>query len=235
MSEGFSQKIAALPIIGQPRKNLEYSFSTDVLGRLIEVVSGQRLGDFMKKNIFITLQMSDTGISIPPNKMNQAAQVYNYASQNYPIYLLDPSKEPSMDSGGGGILSTLAYYIKFTQMILNKGELNGKRIIGSRTVEYMSSNQLADYVDKGDLYLPGGGYGFGLGFTVRLKNGLSSSIGSKGEHAWSGWACTRFWIDPLENLIGIFMVQDVPNSGYSWLKFKTLVYQTMVETEILPT
>jgi CubicO group peptidase (beta-lactamase class C family) len=182
----------------------------------------------MKKNIFIQLQMSDTGISIPPNKMNQAAQVYDYATQNYPIYLLDPSKEPSMDSGGGGILSTLADYGKFAQMILNKGELNGKRILGSKTVEYMSSNHLADYVDKGDLYLPGDGYGFGLGFAVRLENGLSSSIGSKGEHAWSGWAGTRFWIDPVENLIEIFMVQDVPNSGYLGPRYKALVYQTLV-------
>lgn len=194
----------------------------------MEVISGQSLGEFMKQNVFPPLQMNDTGFSIPANKMNRSGQGYDYATKGYPNYLLEPAQKPSMDSGGGGLLSTLAYYVKFAQMILKKGELNGKRIIGSRTVEYMSSNQLADYVDKGDLYLPGGGYGFGLGFTVRLKNGLSSSIGSKGEHAWSGWACTRFWIDPLENLIGIFMVQDVPNSGYLGPRYKALVYQTLV-------
>jgi CubicO group peptidase (beta-lactamase class C family) len=228
-SEAFCKKIATFPLIGQPGKRWEYSFSTDVLGRIVEVISGQRLGDFMNENIFTPLGMKDTGFHLPANKMSRVAQGFDYATNSYPDYLLDASKAPSMDSGGGGLFSTLADYGKFAQMILNKGELNGIRLLGSKTVSYMSSNHVGEGVDKGDLYLPGDGYGFGLGFAVRLENGLSAEIGSKGEHAWSGWAGTGFWIDPVENLIGLFMIQDVPNSGYLRPRFKALVYQTLVD------
>ncbi|MCL4160967.1 UNVERIFIED_CONTAM: hypothetical protein GTU68_022708 [Idotea baltica] len=228
-SAEFVSNLAKLPLKGEPGEVWEYSFSTDVLGRIVEVISGERLGDFMQKNILEPLGMKDTGFYMPKEKMNRVAQGYDYFTKKHPSYLLKAGEKPSMDSGGGGMLSTLSDYGKFSQMILNKGEFNGVRLLGRKTVEYMTANHLSEKVDKGDLYLPGDGYGFGLGFAVRTHTGVSPEVGSVGEHAWSGWAGTGFWIDPKENMISLFMVQDVVNAGYLRSTFKTLVYQTLVD------
>ncbi|MFT5883765.1 MAG: CubicO group peptidase (beta-lactamase class C family) [Arcticibacterium sp.] len=111
------------------------------------------------------------------------------------------------------MLSSLEDYGKIAQMILNKGQLNNTRVLGCKKVGYMTANHISNQVDKGDLYLPRGGYGFGLGFEVRTRSGLSPEVGSKREHAWSGWADTGFWIDPEENMNSLFMIQDVINAG----------------------
>jgi len=223
----FITNISSLPLIGQPGQRWEYSFSTDVLGRLIEVVSNQKLGDFFKENIFDPLNMTDTNFFIPREKLNRAAQGFDHKTSNYPTNLFDVSKKPKMDSGGGGLCSTISDYAIFSQMLLNKGTYKGVRVLGTKTVELMTANHVAPDVNKGDLYLPGDGYGFGLGFAVRLETGLSSFAGSKGDYRWGGLAGTGFWIDPKENLICLFMIQDIGSSGYLRDRFKALVYQAI--------
>lgn len=223
----FITNISSLPLIGQPGQRWEYSFSTDVLGRLIEVVTNQKLGDFFKENIFDPLNMTDTNFFVPREKLNRAAQGFDYKTSNYPTNLFDVSKKPKMDSGGGGLCSTISDYAIFSQMLLNKGKYRGVRILGTKTVELMTANHVAPDVNKGDLYLPGDGYGFGLGFAVRLETGLSAFAGSKGDYRWGGLAGTGFWIDPEENLICLFMIQDIGSSGYLRDRFKALVYQAI--------
>lgn len=114
-------------------------------------------------------------------------------------------------------------------MMLNGGELDGVRLLSPKTVELMTANHVPDSIDRGDLYLPDPGHGFGLGFAVRTEAGVSPTAGSKGDYRWGGWAGTSFWVDPEEKLIGIFMIQDVPESGYHRDRFKALVYQAIVE------
>jgi len=196
----------------------------------VKIISGQRLGEFLKENVFDPLGIGDTGFFMPKEKMHRVAQGYDYFTKKHPVYLLDAGKEPSIDSGAGGSLSTLKDYGKFSQMILNKGQLNGTRVLGCKTVAYMTANHISDQVDKGDLYLPGDGYGFGLGFAVKTHSGLSPEVGSKGERAWSGWAGTGFWIDPEENMISLFMIQDVINAGSPLRsRFKSMVYQAIID------
>jgi len=137
--------------------------------------------------------------------------------------------EPMMHSGGGGLASSLYDYALFSQMMLNGGQMNGVRLLSPKTVELMTSNHVEAKVDQGDLYLPGPGYGFGLGFAVRLEPGVSFDAGSEDDYRWGGWAGTGFWIDPQEELIAIFMIQDVASSGYLRSRFKNLVYQAIVE------
>jgi CubicO group peptidase (beta-lactamase class C family) len=228
-SEEFIENIAGLPLMDHPGDRWEYSYSTDVLGCLVERISGMTLGAYFKQYIFDPLNMDDTGFYIPEDKLQRAAQGYDYNTESYPAHLSNVAVEPKMHSGGGGLVSTLYDYALFSQMMLNGGEMNGVKLLSPKTVELMTSNHLEAKVDQGDLYLPGPGYGFGLGFAVRLETGVSYDAGTQGDYRWGGWAGTGFWIDPREELIAIFMIQDVASSGYLRSRFKNLVYQAIVE------
>jgi CubicO group peptidase (beta-lactamase class C family) len=228
-SEQFIETLTGLPLIDHPGERWEYGYSTDVLGCLVERITGMTLGAFFKQHIFDPLGMDDTGFYIPEEKLSRAAQGYDYLTSTYPGHLKDVAMKPLMHSGGGGLVSTIYDYARFSQLMLNGGELDGIRLLGPKTVELMTSNHIETSVDRGDLYLPGPGYGFGLGYAVRLEPGISATAGSEGDFRWGGWAGTGIWIDPQEELISIFMIQDVGSSAYLRDRFKALVYQAIVE------
>jgi len=227
--EEFIEKLTLLPLIAHPGERWEYGYSTDVLGFLVEKISGMSLGAFFDEHILTPLRMEDTGFYIPENKLHRAAQGYDYNTNTYPVHLKDVAQAPGMHSGGGGLVSTLYDYARFSQMMLNGGELDGVRLLSPKTVELMTSNHVEASVERGDLYLPGPGYGFGLGYAVRLEPGISAMAGSQGNYRWGGWAGTGIWIDPQEEMIAIYMMQDVASSAYLRDRFKVLVYQAIVE------
>ncbi len=227
--EEFIEKLTLLPLIAHPGERWEYGYSTDVLGFLVEKISGMSLGAFFDEHILTPLRMEDTGFYIPEEKLSRAAQGYDYNTNTYPVHLKDVARPPLMHSGGGGLVSTLYDYARFSQMMLNGGELDGVRLLSPKTVELMTSNHVETSVERGDLYLPGPGYGFGLGYAVRLDPGISSMAGSQGNYRWGGWAGTGIWIDPQEEMIAIYMMQDVASSAYLRDRFKNLVYQAIVE------
>jgi CubicO group peptidase (beta-lactamase class C family) len=217
-------KLGDLPLAAQPGTRWIYSVSTDVVGRLIEVISGQSLDDFLEKRIFRPLKMDDTRFYAPSDKHHRVARLYGH-TQGGDLALQDTTKfldERGFLGGGGGLVGTAPDYARFTTMLLNRGELSGVRILASRTVDLMTTDHL------GDVAGPGAGWGFGLGFAVRKVAGLDGSLGSVGEYYWSGLAGTRFWIDPEEDLVGIFMIHILPNRGDNFRElFKNLVYQAI--------
>ena len=193
-----AEALAALPLRHQPGEVWEYSFSTDVLGRVVEVVAGGKLGDVLRERIFEPLGMDDTAFFIPPAKLAREAkpmspQVYINMDDNP-----EPTTEPPRwESGGGGLLSTIGDYARFLAMLSGGGALDGQRILGPRTIRFMASDHLGPDVDRSSEVLPPG-HGFGLGFGVRLQYGLAPTPGSVGDYFWGGWAGTTFRISPQE-------------------------------------
>ena len=202
-----AEALAALPLRHQPGEVWEYSFSTDVLGRVVEVVAGGKLGDVLRERIFEPLGMDDTAFFIPPAKLAREAkpmspQVYINMGDN-PKPTTEP---PRWESGGGGLLSTIGDYARFLAMLSGGGALDGQRILGSRTIRFMASDHLGSNVDRSHALLAPG-HGFGLGFGVRLQYGLATTPGSVGDYFWGGWAGTTFRISPQDSLFAILMVQ----------------------------
>ena len=228
-NEDYARNVAKLPLNSHPGTQFEYGISTNILGRVIEVVSGDTLGRFLQRRILVPLGMTDTAFHVAPDQMHRVAQGYDAATGGRPWYLGDPAVIRKMESGAGGLWSTAHDYALFAQFILNGGELNGIRLLGSKTVDLMTANHLGPGIAPGPLYLPGPGHGFGLGFAVRTADGLSGHLGSTGEVRWGGWAGTQFWIDPAEQLICIWMIQDPEDSGRYRTLFKNLVYQAIVD------
>jgi CubicO group peptidase (beta-lactamase class C family) len=225
-------KLGTIPLKHQPGTVWEYGLSTDVLGRLVEVVSGQPFDDFLQEHVFDPLRMTDTGFSVPPEHVQRLAIVYEPNDSNTAIAPYDPDKmrdylkKPSYFSGGGGLVSTATDYFRFSQMLLNGGELEGVRILGSETVELMTGDHLLEIDDRRDL----GPYSFGLGFGIVLERGISGSILSEGTYGWGGLAHTAFWIDPEEELIGVFLTQILPESPLPYRDlFRPVVYQAIVD------
>jgi CubicO group peptidase (beta-lactamase class C family) len=225
-------KLGAIPLKHQPGTVWEYSVSTDVLGRLVEVLSGQRFDDFLQDRIFGPLGMNDTGFFVPPEKVGRLTAVYTPNEDNTAISPEDPSrardftKQTRRLSGGGGLVSTAADYLRFAQMLLNGGSLDGARILGPETIELMTSDHLAGIEDRGFL----DPYGFGLGFMISPDRGISGSIVSAGSFGWGGMAHTTFWVDPQAELIGIFLVQILPTSPLPYRElYKPVVYQAIVD------
>jgi len=228
-NEEYANRIAQLPLNAHPGAQWEYGISTTILGRVLEVASGMSLGELLEDRIFDPLGLSDTGFTVSDAQMDRVAYGQDAETGEHAGYLPRPDETPSIENGAGGLWSTLDDFARFSQMILNGGEFDGVRILGTKTVQLMTANHLGPEIRPGPLYLPGPGHGFGLGFAVRLTDGISARLGSKGELRWGGWAGTQFWIDPEEQLICIWMIQDFPNSGrYRWL-FKNLVYQAVID------
>lgn len=223
------RKLGDIPLQYQPGTRWHYSVSTDVLGRLIEVVSGMAFDEYLEKNLFGPLGMKDSGFNIPPSKSDRLTSMYapdddGSVRSGRAARARDYLQTTTHFSGGGGLVSTTRDYLRFAQMLLNGGELDGVRILSRKTVELMSRNHLGEI----SMGMGMSGYGFGLGFAVNQDPGLVGAIGSAGEYNWGGAAGTRFWIDPQEELIGIFMVQILPHNGLTYgSEYKVLVYQAI--------
>lgn len=226
------RKLGELPLKHQPGTRWEYSVSVDVQGRLIEVLSGQPLDVFLEERIFGPLGMKDTAFTVPEEKLDRFAQLYSPAEEGQGLIIGNSDlnrnyvEGSTYFSGGGGLVSTAGDYLRFAQMLLNGGELDGTRILGRKTVELMTVDHLNDLPNP----LYANGYGFGLGFAVAQDLGRMAEPGSPGEFNWGGAAGTRFWVDPEEELIGVYMVQILPHSGLTYgVQFRRLVYSAIVD------
>jgi len=230
-------RLAKVPLAHQPGTTWEYGLSTDVLGRVIEKVSGQRLAEFLGDRLFKPLKMVDTGFYIPKSNMDRFAQpLAADPATGTPIKLHDVSAPTANDSGGAGGVSTAADYLRFAQMMLNGGWLDDAQILSRTTVSLMTSDQLgpqmARTVQPGEALIGTQGYTFGLGFAVRQEAGIAAVPGSQGEYMWGGYAGTYFWIDPREELVGIMMTQAPgPSRQYYRREIKQLVYQAITDRQ----
>jgi CubicO group peptidase (beta-lactamase class C family) len=216
--------VASMPLICQPGSEWNYSRSTDILGRIIEVVSGKTLSAFLAERIFVPLQMAETGFHAAEENADRLAEAF--AADPWtgePVQLFNMLDKPVMESGGGGLVSTTMDYARFCQMLLNGGTLEGNRIIGRKTLQLMTSDHLGpDIRIQGPLLQPG--HGFGLGFAVRTAQGMAPVAGSVGQFFWSGIAGTFFWVDPSEDLFAVFMAQGPGQRDYFRNLVRNLVY-----------
>jgi len=203
-------RLAKLPLASQPGTIWDYSHSTDVLGRLVEVISGQSLYQFEKERLLDPLGMTSTSFYVTDRtKQDRIVEPFpNDRNFGIDADFNDPRVVQKWESGGGGMVSTAMDYARFLQMLLNGGSLDGKRVLGPKTVSYMAADHLGASVAPGPLYLPGAGFGFGLGFAVRKDAGVSPLAGSVGEYNWGGAGGTYFWVDPKEDMFVVFMMQS---------------------------
>jgi CubicO group peptidase (beta-lactamase class C family) len=223
------ETVAQIPLEAHPGERWEYSPATTVLGRLVEVLSGQKFGDFLRERLFDPLDMHDTDFHVPVAKHSRMAQGNGINLRGHFEELHDVATPPKLQPGDSGLVSTARDYARFSQMILNGGELNGIRLLSPKTVDFMTSDHLGPNIDRSPTYLPGPGYGFGLGFSVRLGQGVAAVAGSPGDFGWGGLAGTLGWIDPQEQLVIILMVQDIPNIYLYRNKFRSLAYAAITE------
>ena len=238
--EGAVARLSSLPLAHEPGTSWHYGVSTDVLGYLVEVISGKSLRDYMMERIFLPLGMEDTDFGIPVEKLGRFSCLYEFDrmagmrladSADNTRYVLD---NVVTYSGGGGLMSTMSDYYRFTKLLRNKGEVHGQRLLGRKTVDYMTCNHL-----PGDLAAMGQftfnettyeGIGFGLGFSVMLEPAKAGVVGSSGEYAWGGMASTAFWIDPTEDMTVIFLTQLSPSDAYPLRReLRVLTYQALVD------
>jgi CubicO group peptidase (beta-lactamase class C family) len=229
------ERIAKAPLAHQPGTMWEYSMAVDILGRVVEAASGKRLAVVLDERLSKPLKMTDTSFWLPAAKMPRLAQplAVDLAS-GQKISVLDVSAEPANDSGGAGALSTATDYLRFGQMLLNGGELDGARVMSRSTIKLMTSDHLGTRVaapfQPGELLLGTPGYTFGLGFAVRQGDGVAGVPGSAGEFMWAGYAGTYFWVDPKEEIVGVYMTQaPSPIRAYYRRMFKSLVYQALAD------
>ncbi len=235
----FVAKVAAIPLRFEPGTRYHYSVATDILGAVVEKLSGQTLDVFFEQQIFEPLGMADTFFSVPPEKLHRLASMHTWDAENGQLALMPAehtadASAVTLFSGGGGLVSTITDYMRFCEMLRNGGGFNGARLLGPKTVQFMSSDQLTPEVraegvgeyPNDDLYP---GQSMALGFGVITNPAIAPSISSRGELSWGGAAGTKFWIDPEEGIVGIAMVQLV---GSPWpLRFdlKVATYQALDE------
>ena len=228
----FSHTLAALPLMFEPGTVWEYGRATDVLGRVIEVVSGQTLGDYLSEHIFKPLGMVDTGFSVPAQEHARIAEPFARDPEGgIQMRVFDVREEAALEAGGGGLASTAADYARFLQFMLNKGELDGVRLLAPRTIDFMTADHLGDIpVSSGAsrALLPVG-HGFGLGFAVRKHLGVATVPGSVGTYFWGGMAGTTFFVDPVEDMFAILMLQAPNQREYYRMLFRDLVYATLLD------
>jgi CubicO group peptidase (beta-lactamase class C family) len=229
------ERIAKAPLAHQPGTMWEYSMAVDILGRVVEAASGKRLAVVLDERLSKPLKMTDTSFWLPAAKMPRLAQPLAVdLTSGQKISVLDVSAEPANDSGGAGALATATDYLRFGQMLLNGGELDGARVMSRSTIKLMTSDHLGTRVaapfQPGELLLGTPGYTFGLGFAVRQGDGVAGVPGSAGEFMWAGYAGTYFWVDPKEEIVGVYMTQaPSPIRAYYRKMFKSLVYQALVD------
>ena len=232
--------LADLPLAFDPGARWNYSVSTDVVGRVIEVISGKPLDQYLTERILDPLGMTDTGFAVPKTKLGRVASCYVKMPDD-PLTLLDPGRQTTftegnvkIHSGGGGLLSTIDDYLKFADMLRRKGAFDGGRLVAPRTAELMATNAL-----PGDLASMGqpvfsevsfDGVGFGLGVSVTVTPGLAKTACSMGDYGWGGMASTMFWVDPVMDMVTIFFTQLVPSSSYPNRKeLRALTYAALTD------
>lgn len=226
----FSRTLAALPLMYPPGSVWAYSRATDVLGRLVEVVSGQSLGDHLRQAIFIPLGMLETGFAVNAADQHRIAEPFAHDPDGgVPLRVLDPRRRMAMESGGGGLMSTAMDYARFLAFMRNRGELQGVRLLGPRTVDYMTADHLGAIPVTGEVLPPG--YGFGLGFAVRRAAGVASMPGSAGLYYWGGIAGTTFFVDPAQDLYALLMIQAPNQRDHYRPLFRSLVYAAVLDKE----
>jgi CubicO group peptidase (beta-lactamase class C family) len=224
------EALAKVPLARQPGTMWEYSLSTDVVGRVVESVSGMPLGRFLDERLFRPLGMKDTTFLVPPDKVKRLAQPLAVdRATGKPITLHDVTVAPKNDAGGAGAAGTAMDYARFLQMLANGGYLDGKWILAGTTVRLMTADHLGDIKPAIPLLAPG--YGFGLGFAIRRADGLSGVAGSAGEYNWGGAGGTMFWVDPREQLVAVLMTQAQPGPWQREFRelFRQLVYQAIAD------
>ena len=234
------RKLSTLPLLFSPGTRWSYSVATDVLGYLVELLSGQSLATYFSENIWEPLGMRDTAFAVADEDVPRLAANYEYQKGGFRL-IDSPTKsryrgQPTFLSGGGGLVSTASDYLKFLLMLRNRGVLNGERLLSRKTVELMTVNHLPDNADLSRMgqkvfsEMPFDGIGFGLGFSVTLDPVKAQILGSSGEYSWGGAASTTFWVDPVEDLIVIFLTQLMPSSSYPIRReLRVLTYQAVVE------
>lgn len=214
---------ARLPLAYHPGTRWEYSHSTDVLGRLVEIWSGQSLSDFLEQRIFKPLGMVDTGFHVPESQHGRLAEAFaKDPDTGAPVELSEVRRKPAFESGGGGLVSTTLDYARFSQMLLDGGMLDGQRLLSRKTLEFMTADHLNGLPGTFDLLVPG--YGFGLGFTVRLYTGVATTPGNIGQFSWGGLAGTTFWVDPKDELYAVMMVQAPHSRVHMRSLLRDMVY-----------
>ena len=237
--EAFADRLSQLPLMFHPGTRWHYSFATDVCGHLVELLSGRSLDDYLQREIFEPLGMSDTGFVVPHEQADRLAANFRRTSDKKLELVTEAGRDwrqpPKFLSGGGGLVSTTGDYMKFCQMLLGGGALDGARVLGRVTVDLMRQNHLPGGCDIGAMALGSfgetrfDGVGFGLGFAVGLGPVRSGTIGPPGDYYWGGAASTIFWVDPSEDLAVIFMTQLMPSGTFNFRgQLKTLVYPAIV-------
>jgi len=231
----WTERLATLPLRYEPGTRWEYSAATSVVGRLVEVISGDDLDTFFRERIFEPLQMKDTHFYLPPDKVNRFATLYGPDADNGNRMMLTEVGDERSNyvagpraffSGAGGLVSTAHDYIRFQQMMLNGGELDGVRLLGSKTVELIFANHTGDL----PLWLSGPGYGFGLGYSVVMDRAVAHTSDTEGSVSWGGAFGTLFWIDPEEELVAIILTQIRPYSHIRLREgFHNVVNQAIVD------
>jgi CubicO group peptidase (beta-lactamase class C family) len=236
--------VATLPLEFSPGEAWNYSISTDVLGYLIGKISGKPFEQFLKERIFDPLGMADTGFHVPAEKAHRFAACYSADGKGGKVLQDDPAKSPYLKppafvSGGGGLVSTTADYLKFCRMLLGRGALGNARLLSPKMLALMTTNHL-----PGNKTLPElsrslfseatyDGVGFGLGFAVTMDPARTMIPGSAGEYWWGGAATTSFWVDPAEDLAVVFMTQNLPSGAYPVRReLRTLVYSAITESNL---
>ena len=228
----FMDRLVKLPLHSHPGSTWDYSHSTDVLGRVVEVISGKPLYGFMKERILDPLGMKDTAFDVTDKaKQARLAEAFpNDVTIGTNTTFFDPRQPQRWQSGGGGMVGTTLDYARFCQMLLNGGTLDGKRILSPKTVAYMTADHLDGSIAPGALYLPGPGFGFGLGFAVRKDPGMASMQGSVGEANWGGAGGTYFWIDPKEDMFVVLAMQSPKWRVYYRPLLKNMVYGAVLKS-----
>lgn len=241
-SDEYIATLAKIPLEFEPGTSWNYSVSTDVLGVAVERLSGMSLGEYFKQNIFEPLGMTDTGFDVAPESIDRLADAYGYQPGKSPA-LVDKAEESRLrqaakfHSGGGGLIGTIADYHRFSSMLLNKGELDGARIIAPKTLDLMTANHLPGGADLTQISQSlfseanNAGTGFGLGFAMVIDPARTLMPASKGEFYWGGAYSTAFFVDPVERVTMVFMTQLYPSSTYPIRRqLKTLIYSALIDS-----
>jgi CubicO group peptidase (beta-lactamase class C family) len=237
--EGITALLAEYPLKFHPGTRWNYGLSTDIVGRLVEILSGDRFDDYLQREVFEPLKMVDTGFYVPEEATGRLTALYQFQPAKAPALLETPTESPylrppSYLSGSSGLVSTTSDYVAFCQMLLNGGHLGGHRLLSRKTLELMTGNHLPGGATLSDLAIGGfgeagfDGVGFGLGFAVGQGPVATAMAGSAGDFYWGGAASTAFWVDPAEDLFAVFMTQLLPSVAYPFrAQLRALVYQAI--------
>jgi CubicO group peptidase (beta-lactamase class C family) len=227
----FVARLAKLPLVYHPGTTWDYSHATDVLGRVIEVVTGKSLHQAMREMLLDPLGMTDTSFYVTdPAKQARIAEPFaNDRAIGGGVMVNDPRVAMKYESGGGGMVGTAMDYARFLQMLLNGGTLDGRRYIGPRTIAYMTADHMGDVIRRGPYDLLGPGYKFGLGFGVRTDTGLAPYAGSAGDYYWGGAAGTAFWVDPKEKMFVVYMMQSPSKRVPYRILIRDMIYAAITD------